>query len=170
MLSLILFFLVLFLFSIQTTLIPLVEISGVTIDLALIFVVYCGIHVRGHGGATMGLLLGFVQDCFSGGLLGANTLSKSLLGFAFDRVKDKIMVEGVIPICFFIFFASLFDGLIIYWIHHALLKSSSGEFVIAPVLGYGLYNALLGPFFFHMMDTVKQRWFKNLLDKNATAL
>ena len=103
---LILGFVLFFLFSVQTSLLGMFSLAGVTPDLILIVAVYCGIHSKKYSGICLAVLIGFYQDCLSGGLLGVNSLSKDLTGLFFCALKDKIFVEGPIPISFFIFFAT----------------------------------------------------------------
>ena len=61
----------------------------------------------------MSVLVGFIQDCLSGGLLGVNTLSKGLVGIFFSALKDKIIVEGFWRLVF-LFSALLIDGMIYF--------------------------------------------------------
>ena len=103
-----------FLFTIQTTFLEIFSFGGVTPDLILIVVVYCGINFTKNNGIGLSALVGFVQDCLSGSLLGINTLSKGLVGIFFSALKDKIIVEGVLAISFFIFCTSLLDGMIYF--------------------------------------------------------
>ena len=152
-------------FSIQTTLLPLVSLNEVTPSLTLIFAVYCGIHFQGGKGIGMGSLIGLVQDGLSGGLLGINTLSKSLIAFALYKIRDKVVVGGIIPVGIFIIMASLFDGLVYYLALSMLLKAeiSAGEFFpLLPV--FAVFNALLTPIMFFLLDRNK-KW---LLRKNPT--
>lgn len=150
--------LVLFLFSVQTTWLRHLSLAGVTPDLALIFVVYCGIHFKGARGIWMGFTVGLVQDCLSGGLLGVNTLSKSLVAFFFAMLKDKIIVEGLVPISFFLVGASLFDGAIFYVVLVSLLKGQvSAGFLFPSLFIYGLYNGLAGLFLFYVLD-LNRKW------------
>ena len=108
------FLVVIGLFSVQITFLEIFSLWGTTPDLALIFAIYCGVHFQRNGGIGAGIIIGFVQDCLSGGLLGINTLSKGLAGLFFSVLKDKIVVEGFIPISFFLFTASLLDGMIYF--------------------------------------------------------
>ena len=143
----------LLLFSIQTTLLDLFSIGGVTPDLALIFVVYCGIHFKKNGGARMGVFVGFLQDTLSGGLLGINTLSKGLTGLFFSALKDKIIVDGFLPVSYFLFAASLIDGIIYFATTTSLMGAQvKGSFFFYHVIFFGIYNAVTGLFLFHMFD------------------
>lgn len=152
------FIILLVLFSAQTTFLVNFSIAGVTPDLVLIFVVYCGIKFQGGRGIGMGFAVGFVQDCLSGGLLGVNTLSKSLIAFFFSTLKDKIMVEGLLPIFLFIITASLLDGMIFYLVMVTLLKGEvPGSFLFSSLPIYAIYNGCVGPILFYVLD-LNRKW------------
>ena len=166
MLILIFFIYLVLIFSLQTTLLDLFSIGGITPDLALILTVYCATLLRGNGGIAMGFGLGFVQDCLSGGVLGINTLSKSLIGFTFSTLKSKLVVEGFVPVAAFLFVSSIFDGLVFYIASLILFKSGTPLAVLFPnLLVFAIYNALIGPILFYFMDKNKNwmiRRFSNL--------
>lgn len=150
-----------FIFSFQTTFLELFSIGGVVPDLALIIAVYCGIFFRGTTGVGMGFIIGFIQDCLSGAILGINTLSKSLISFFFASLKDKIIVDSFIPVFFFLFLASIFDSMVFYIISGMLVKTEffSG-FHLSSILVFAVYNAVLSPLFFFFLNKLKK-----LIDK-----
>lgn len=152
---LVLFFSIVFilLFSIQTSLLSHFSVGGVTLDLALILTVFCGVLLKGNRGIWVGFSLGLIQDCLSGSLLGVNTLSKSIIGYTFSRLKDKLMVEGFIPISVILLAASFFDGLVYYLALITLLEAQipfSFLFNTLPV--YAMVNALVGPILFFFLN------------------
>ena len=158
MFFLIQFIILLVLFAAQTTFLQNFAIAGVTPDLILIFVVYCGINLRGSQGIGMGFAVGFMQDCLSGGLLGVNTLSKSLIAIFFSALKDKIMVEGLLSIFLFIVTASLLDGVIYYLVLITLLKGEvPGSFLFSSLPIYAIYNGCVGPILFYILD-LNRKW------------
>jgi rod shape-determining protein MreD len=145
------------LFSVQTTILEIFSLGGVTPDLALIFAVYCGVHFQRNGGIGAGIIIGFVQDCLSGGLLGINTLSKGLVGLFFSVLKDKIVVEGFIPISFFVFTASLFDGMIYFIISSSLTAAQVKEGILLfYMFVFGIYNSAAGLLLFYLLDKGRQ--------------
>ena len=157
MIFLIIIFILVLLFSIQTTLLELFSIGNVTPDLALILVVYCGMHFKNNGGIKMGILVGFIQDCLSGGLLGVNTLSKGLIGLLFSALKDKILLDGVLPVSYFLITASLIDGVIYFAITTSLMDAQNKlDLLIYNFTLFGIYNAVVGLFLFYMFDKVRK--------------
>ena len=146
-----------FLFSIQTTLLGMFSLAGVAPDLILIVAVYCGIHSKKNNGILLATLIGFFQDCLSGGLLGVNSLSKGLAGLFFYSLKDKIIVEGTLAISFFIFVASLVDGMIYFVAMISLLGGQiKGGFFFSSLILFGIYNAVVAPFLFHLFAKGRQ--------------
>ena len=153
MIPVIFVFILVLLFSIQTTLLELISFWGVTPDVVLIFVIYCGIHFQKNNGLKMGILVGFIQDSLSGGLLGINTLSKGLIGLFFSALKDKIIVEGILPISYFLFMASIIDGIIYFAVTASLMEAQiKADTLFYHVFFFGIYNAVTGLFLFHMFD------------------
>ena len=145
------------LFSVQTTLLDIFSLGGVTPDLALIFAIYCGVHFQRNGGIGAGIIIGFVQDCLSGGLLGINTLSKGLAGLFFSVLKDKIVVEGFIPISFFLFTASLLDGMIYFIILLSLTAAQvKAGILLFHMFVFGIYNSAVGLLLFYLLDKGRQ--------------
>lgn len=152
------------LFAVQTTVLDLFSFAGVTPDLALIFALYCGIYFQGNTGVVMGGLTGLIQDCLSGGLLGLNTFSKSLISFSISIVKDKILVENTLPVCLFLIAASVFDRLVFYLLSFTLLKGGEAKGILfSSLIIYAAYNALVGPFLFFILKG-NRKW---LLQKTS---
>jgi rod shape-determining protein MreD len=146
------------LLSIQTTFLAIFFPGNVVPDLILIAAVYLGIHLKKSRGIWLAALIGFFQDCLSGGVLGVNFLSKGLVGLFFCVIKDKIIVQGIIPIGFFIFSTSLVDGMIYFLAMTSLLGGQiKGNFLFSSIILFGVYNAVIAPFLFYMFDQARQR-------------
>ncbi len=143
----------LLLLAFQTSFLHRFSLGGVQPDLVLIFAMYAGIRFPGNAGVGMGFISGLAQDGLSGGLLGVNSLSKGLVALYFSALRNQIMVEGWIPICVFLFLASLFNCLVFYGIWIMLFLKEGGAVNLLPAfLGASLYTAVLGPPFFWIFD------------------
>ena len=145
------------LLSIQTTFLAIFFPGNVVPDLILIVAVYSGIHLKKNRGVWLAALVGFFQDCLSGSLLGVNFLSKGLVGLFFCVIKDKIIVQGIIPIGFFMFATSLVDGMIYFMTMTSLLGGQiKGNFLLSSIILFGVCNAVIAPFLFYMFDKARQ--------------
>lgn len=171
MLVLILLVYLVLIFSLQTTLLGLFSFGGITPDLALILTVYCATLLKENGGIAMGFGLGFVQDCLSGGILGINTLSKSLIGFTFATLKSKLVVEGFVPIAAFLFVSSIIDGLLYHVASLILFKSATPwGALFSNLLIFAVYNALIGPVLFYFMNKNKNWLIRRFLKMEKSSL
>ena len=151
---------VIILFAIQTTWLEMFSIVGVVPDLALIWVVYCGVHFSKTMGIGSGIVIGILEDSLSGGLLGVNTLSKSFIAFFFTALKDKFFVEGVIPVSLFLVASSLFDGLVFYISMNTVLKGEvASSFLYQSLPAYSIYNGIVGPILFLLLNQLNN-WLK----------
>jgi rod shape-determining protein MreD len=141
----------------QTTFLRVIFPGNVVPDLILIVAIYSGIHLKRTSGIWLAALMGFLQDCLSGGLLGVNFLSKGLVGLFFCTIKEKIFVQGIIPIGFFVFAASLVDGMIYFVSMTSLLGGQiKGNFLFSSIILFGVCNAVIAPFLFYMFDKARQ--------------
>ena len=146
-----------FLLSMQTTFLRVIFPGNVFPDLILIVAVYSGIHSKKNRGIWLAALIGFLQDCLSGGLLGVNFLSKGLVGLFFCVIKDKIIVQGIIPIGFFMFATSLVDGMIYFVSMTSLMGGHfKRNFLFSSIIIFGVCNAVIAPFLFYMFDKARQ--------------
>ncbi len=161
--GLILFAYGIILFSVQTSLMDKLAISGVMPDLALIATVFCAITLSAGRGFAAGCVIGLAQDCLSGGLLGVNTLSKSLIAHTFCQLKGKILVEGVVPLFVFLLIASIFDSLVFYGSTLLLFQNPpSLESFLSSMPIYVVYNAIVGPFLILFFNRNFQWWSRKL--------
>ena len=163
MISAVFIFILALSFTIQTTFLELLSLGSVMLDPALIIVVYCGIHFQKNSGIKVGVLVGFIQDSLSGGLLGINTLSKGLIGLFFSALKEKIIVEGILPVSYFLFAASLVDAIIYFVVATSLMGAQiQADVFLYQIVFFGAYNAVAGFTLFYMFDMCRN-WMNNKL-------
>src|SRR5438552_6167294 len=126
-------------------------------DLPLIFSIYYGFTLGNPiASIVIGSSLGLMQDSLSGAVLGANGLSKTLIGFFAAMAGSKFAVDQTITRIFALFLFSIGDGLLVT-ILGLMIGSSSGA-TYSGAFGRWLlsatFNTLLGLVLFGYHD----RW------------
>lgn len=97
----------------QTTLLPLAAIGRATPDLLLIMCVYLGLHQHTVGGAVGAFFLGYLQDAFSGSVLGLNAFGMSLVFTIVYLTSRRLWVDNAISKIVVVFLASVVKTLAI---------------------------------------------------------
>ena len=79
----------------QSSLSPLLSFGGPVpvIDLPLLVTVHVGVTRGKANGMLGGLVLGYVQDALSGGILGVNGFSKICAGFTGGLLREKLFAS-----------------------------------------------------------------------------
>src|SRR5256884_4489839 len=124
-------------------------------DLPLICSVYYGFTLGNPiASIVIGGSLGLLQDSLSGAVLGANGLSKTLIGFFAATAGAKFAVDQPITRIFALFLFTLGDGLLVT-ILGLMVGPASGATYSGALSGWGLsamFNALLGLVLFAYHD------------------
>lgn len=90
-LSILLFFPLL---VIQTTIVPLIAINGITPDLIMILLVFYAMKCGQMYGTVLGFVYGFFFDLITGTLLGSTMLAKTLAGFIAGYFSNENKVDN----------------------------------------------------------------------------
>ena len=131
-------------------------------DLPLICSVYYGFTLGNPvASIVIGSSLGLMQDSLSGVVLGANGLSKTLIGFFAATAGSKFNVEQPITRAFALFLFTLGDGLLVSILGLMVFSTSNPTYssALSAWLLSATFNTLLGLVLFGYHD----RW------GNATA-
>ncbi|MEE9241499.1 MAG: rod shape-determining protein MreD [bacterium] len=131
---------------------------GARPDALLLVTLYIGIKRGGESGLVTGFFLGLLKDILSGGLLGANALSKGLLGFLTGKVVRNIARGNWVFLASIGFFATAIDSFL--W--------ATLSVVFQPDLGIAndywfssmktiVLNAALAPFIIHLLSLAEAR-------------
>lgn len=91
----------------QTTILPLAAIGHATPDLLLIMCVYLGLHQHSVGGAVGAFFLGYLQDTFSGSVLGLNAFGMCLVFTVVYITSRRLWVDNAISKVVVVFLASV---------------------------------------------------------------
>jgi rod shape-determining protein MreD len=126
-------------------------------DLPLIFSVYYGFTLGNPvASIVIGSSLGLMQDSLSGAVLGANGLSKTLIGFLAATAGAKFAVDQPIARVFALFLFTIGDGLLVTIL--GLMVGPASGATYGGALGSwalsAMFNTLLGLVLFEYHD----RW------------
>ncbi|MFP6891438.1 MAG: rod shape-determining protein MreD [Nitrospinota bacterium] len=127
-------------------------------DAMLLVTLYIGMRRGSEGGLITGFILGLLQDILSGGLLGANSLSKGLSGFLTGGLVRNIARRNWFFLVALVFFATAFNVLL--WAALSLLFQpdlgiSAGYWLAS--LKTIVLNAVLAPFVIHLLGRIESR-------------
>lgn len=129
----------------HATLGPALRIADVAPDIPLIVVVMLALRRGPEFGCGAGFLAGLLQDAATGGLLGVQALTKSVIGFAIGSVGSRLRVSAPLVQVPGLVVLSLVEGVARF----ALLQlfhfpASFGELMTYVVLPQAIYNGFLG--------------------------
>lgn len=96
----------------QTTVTPLVEFGRVRPDLFLLLLYLGSYRMSPVQACLVGALLGLYEDALSGGPMGLNVFTLSLLGYALVRIREEIEAARVLPHVVLLFLTSLSASLL----------------------------------------------------------
>ena len=111
------------------------------VDFPLIVVVYAALQGNSIKSLFYGTVAGIAVDALSGGLLGANGFSKTLIAFIVSEIVRRVYVDNLLLRIPVIAGACLLDDLVYYGIHRLLGQEPTGEFV--TTLAYTLIGTTI---------------------------
>jgi rod shape-determining protein MreD len=125
------------------------------IDFPLIIVVYAALQRNSIRAVLFGTISGVAVDALSGGLLGANGFSKTLVAYAISEVTRRVYMDNLILRIPVIAAACFVNDLVYYGLHRMFGQTPSGDPVttiaysiigttIAGTLVYLLLQSLSG--------------------------
>ena len=90
------------------------------VDLPLIIIVYAALQRDALKAVLFGAIAGLSIDALSGGLLGANGFSKTLIAFAVSEIARRVYMDNLLLRIPVIAGASLLDDVVYYGLHRLL--------------------------------------------------
>jgi rod shape-determining protein MreD len=122
------------------------------VDFPLIIVVYAALQGSSIRALLYGTLAGIAVDALSGGLLGANGFSKTLIAFIVSEIVRRVYVDNLLLRIPVIAGACLLDDLVYYGMHRLLGQDPTGQFV--PTLAYTLIGTTIaGTIIYLILDS-----------------
>jgi rod shape-determining protein MreD len=138
--------LILFVFILQTTIVPVIAIFGVKPDLILLVLVFFAFKTDVIPAVFTGFILGLAQDFYSPEVLGLNALVKSLAGFIAGFFNEKVMrIDPIFQLALLFLIFIIHDA--VYLLVHVLKSGASFQMIGTELLTATLPRTLYSLFF-----------------------
>lgn len=100
------------------------------VDLPLIIVVYAALQRNSIRAILFGTFAGLAVDALSGGLLGSNGFTKTLIAFGVSEIARRVYLDNVLLRIPVIAVASILNGLIYFGLHRLLGQPPVGDLIV----------------------------------------
>lgn len=94
------------------------------------------------GGVKLGLATGLVEDMLSYGVLGANTFSKSLIGFGVGKLRDDLISDSITSRALFTAVATAIDAFVYAELSQVFTGQSAFSSIGTTIVSCAAVNAL----------------------------
>jgi rod shape-determining protein MreD len=122
------------------------------IDFPLIIVAYAALQRNSINALLYGTIAGIAVDALSGGLLGANGFSKTLIAFVISEVARRVYLDNLLLRIPVIIAACLVDDLVFYGVHTLLGQQPEAPFVVT--IAYTLIGTtIVGTIIFVVLES-----------------
>ena len=129
----------------QGSVAPALRIGAVAPDIPLILTVLLGLRRGPEIGCLSGFAVGLFQDVAGGGFVGAQALTKALVGFAAGLIGERLWVSNPLVQVPGLVLLTLAEGLGRYWLLQLLhFPAAFGDVMLHVVVPQALYNGFLG--------------------------
>ena len=112
------------------------------IDFPLIVVVYAALQRNSIRALLFGTFGGLAVDALSGGLLGANGFTKTIIAFGVSEIARRVYLDNLLLRIPVIAGASLLNGLLYFGLHRLLGQAPAGDLIV--VGAYSLIGTTIG--------------------------
>lgn len=122
------------------------------LDLPLIIVVYAALQRNSIKALFLGTFAGIAVDALSGGLLGANGFSKTLVAFVVSEIARRVYLDNLLLRIPVIAGACLLDDLVYFGMHRLLGQNLLNPLVVT--MAYTLIGTTIaGTFIYLFLDS-----------------
>lgn len=123
------------------------------IDFPLIIVVYAALQRNSIKAILFGTISGLAVDALSGGLLGANGFSKTLIAYIVSEIARRVYMDNLLLRIPVIAGACLLNNLLIVGLHRLLGQQLSGQVLV--IMAYSLIGTTIaGTVVYLILDSV----------------
>ena len=119
------------------------------IDFPLIIVVFAALQRNAIRAIIFGTLAGVAVDALSGGLLGANGFTKTLIAFLVSEIARRVYLDNLLLRIPVIAGACLFDDLLYYGLHRLFGQLPLGDVLVT--MAYSLIGTTIAGTFVYFM-------------------
>jgi rod shape-determining protein MreD len=132
----------------QTTLAPSLRVGGIAPDIPFIVVVLFALRNGPELGCLTGFAGGLLQDLAAGGFVGAQALTKGVVGFFVGAVAGRLWVQNPLVQIPGLVVLSLVEGLARFLLLQLFrFPAPLSELMLYVVLPQALYNGVVGAAF-----------------------
>jgi rod shape-determining protein MreD len=125
------------------------------IDFPLIIVVYAALQRNSLRAILFGTFSGLAVDALSGGLLGANGFTKTLVAYIVSEIARRVYMDNLLLRIPVIAGACFLDDAVYYGLHRLLGQQPSGQFLI--VASYTLIGTTVaGTIIYLLLESLMQ--------------
>lgn len=100
------------------------------IDFPLIIVVYAALQRNSIRAILFGTLSGLAVDALSGGLLGANGFTKTVIAYIISEIARRVYMDNLLLRIPVIAGAIVLNDLIYYWLHWLFGQPPTGDILV----------------------------------------
>lgn len=130
---------------VQSSLVPAIKVGEVAPDISLVLTVLLGFRLGPEAGCLIGFSAGLLQDVSGGGLVGAQALTKALVGFGIGLLGGRFWVSSPLVQVPGLAILTLAEGLLRYGLLSLFhFPAELGALLLYVILPQTLYNGLLG--------------------------
>lgn len=130
------------------------------VDFPLIIVVYAALQRNSIRAILLGTFAGLAVDALSGGLLGANAFSKTLIAYIVSEIARRVYLDNLLLRIPVIIAACFLDNLVYYGMHKLL-----GQELVSPLfatIGYTLIGTTIaGTIIYLFLDSFSSGSFRS---------
>ncbi|RMG07283.1 MAG: rod shape-determining protein MreD [Acidobacteria bacterium] len=135
------------------------------IDLPLIIVVYTALQGNTIRALFFATLAGLAVDALSGGLLGSNGFSKTLVAYLVSELVRRVYVENFLLRILVLMAAIIVDETVYYFMHRLLGQNING--LLFNVVSFTLLaTTIVGIVFFLILDNLSLENMREAIKRN----
>lgn len=135
---------------VQTTILPMTRLGRP--DLLLIICVYLGLHQHSLFGAVGAFLLGYLQDAFSGGLIGLNAFGMCLVFTVVYLMSRRLWVDNTVSKVVIVFLASMVKTVAILGLVAVFISEDLWRTIVRYLVFDAALAAIISPAVFAVLS------------------